>query len=44
MSGCGGGSCTCGGGAQAREVASVNGVSLHEPGEHLATEDLRERA
>lgn len=46
MSGCGGGSCTCGGGGgtQAREVATVDGVALHEPGEQLAAEDLRERA
>lgn len=47
MSGCGGGSCTCGGGAavaQQAPVASINGIALHEPGEALAPEDLRERA
>lgn len=45
MSGCGGGACTCGGGAQAAAApASVNGIALHEPGERLAEEDLRERA
>ncbi|MDE2605322.1 MAG: peptidylprolyl isomerase [Burkholderiales bacterium] len=50
MSGCGGGTCTCGGGGgtvQAEApaaVAMVNGIALHEPGERLAPEDLRERA
>lgn len=45
MSGCGGGACTCGGGAQkAGTPAAINGVALHEPGEQLAPEDLRERA
>lgn len=49
---CGGGSCTCGGGAGATAaapavapvVAAINGITLHEPGEALAPEDLRERA
>lgn len=42
--GCGG-NCTCGGGAaQATPVAAVNGIVLHEAGEQLAAEDLRERA
>lgn len=41
--GCGGtGSCTCGGKTQA--VAAINGIALHEAGEQLAPEDLRERA
>lgn len=45
MSGCAGGACTCGGrGDQAPAVAAINGIALHEPGEQLATEDLRERA
>ena len=47
MSGCGGGACTCGGGRQAaapETTAMVNGLALHEPGERLAAEDLRERA
>lgn len=48
MSGCGGASCTCGGGAavatESPPVASINGIALHEPGEALAPEDLRERA
>ncbi|HEY0825531.1 MAG TPA: peptidylprolyl isomerase [Ramlibacter sp.] len=43
MSGCGGsGSCTCGGKSQA--VAAINGIALHEPGEQLTVEELRERA
>lgn len=44
MSGCGGGSCTCGGGHKEQPVAAINGIALHEPGEQLAPEDLRERA
>ena len=46
MSGCGSGTCTCGGGgaAQPETIATVGGVALHEPGERLAPEDLRERA
>ena len=40
---CGGtGSCTCGGKAQA--VAAINGIALHEAGEQLTPEELRERA
>lgn len=45
MSGCGGGSCTCrGGGTEAASVAVINGIALHEEGEPLDAEDLRERA
>ena len=49
MSGCGGGACTCGAGgdtatAGTATVAAVNGIALHEAGESLAPEDLRERA
>lgn len=47
MSGCGGGACTCGGGgdtAAPERIAMINGIALHEPGERLAEEDLRERA
>lgn len=47
MSGCGGGNCTCGGGgdtAQATPIAAINGIALHEAGEQLADEELRERA
>ncbi|MGV3572892.1 MAG: peptidylprolyl isomerase [Ramlibacter sp.] len=46
MSGCGGGNCTCGGSASTASgtVAAVNGIALHEPGEALSPEDLRERA
>lgn len=47
MSGCGGGACTCGGGGHAAAtgtIAMINGIALHEPGERLAPEDLRERA
>lgn len=41
--GCGGtGSCTCGGPSQA--VAAINGIGLHEAGEQLTAEELRERA
>lgn len=40
---CGGtGSCTCGGRSQA--VAAINGIALHEAGEQLTAEELRERA
>lgn len=40
---CGGtGSCTCGGKSQA--VAAINGIALHEAGEQLTPEELRERA
>jgi peptidyl-prolyl cis-trans isomerase C len=43
---CGGGNCTCGGGAAVAEkpVAAINGIALHEAGEALTEEDLRERA
>ena len=45
---CGGGTCTCGGGgtatAEAPAIAAINGIALHEAGEALAPEDLRERA
>lgn len=46
MSGCGGGNCTCGGNAvaTAAPAATVNGIALHEAGEVLAPEDVRERA
>jgi peptidyl-prolyl cis-trans isomerase C len=45
MSGCGSGSCTCGsGGGKTETIATINGIALHEPGERLAEEDLRERA
>lgn len=40
---CGGtGSCTCGGKTQ--PAAAINGIALHESGEQLSPEDLRERA
>jgi peptidyl-prolyl cis-trans isomerase C len=42
--GCGSGSCACAGLAQPPQVASVNGISLHEPGETLDPQVLRERA
>ena len=44
--GCGGGNCTCGGGtAQARAMpAAVNGIGLHEEGERVDEDALRERA
>lgn len=46
--GCGGGSCTCGGGKQEAQpqpvTAAVNGIALHEPGERLDADALRERA
>jgi peptidyl-prolyl cis-trans isomerase C len=41
--GCGSGSCACAGLAQP-QVASVNGIALHEPGESLDPQVLRERA
>jgi len=41
--GCGGGSCGCGGAVQAAP-ASVNGIALYGVGEHLDDEALRERA
>lgn len=41
--GCGSESCACAGLAQP-PVASVNGISLHEPGETLDVQVLRERA
>lgn len=41
--GCGSGNCQCAGMAQALP-ASVNGIALHAPGEHLADEELKERA
>lgn len=44
---CGGtGSCTCGGGSGNKEqaIAAINGIALHEAGEQLTAEDLRERA
>lgn len=43
----GGGTCGCAGGANKGAptlVASVNGISLHEPGERPEDQDLRERA
>lgn len=41
--GCGGtGNCTCGGNSQ--PVAAINGIALHEAGEQLTQEELRERA
>ena len=39
---CGGGACTCGG--VPKPVAAINGITLHEAGEQLTTEELRERA
>jgi peptidyl-prolyl cis-trans isomerase C len=49
MSGCGGGACTCGGGGGGGDtapetIAMINGIALHEAGERLTPEDLRERA
>jgi peptidyl-prolyl cis-trans isomerase C len=41
--GCGSGTCACAGLAQP-QVASVNGIALHEPDETLSLEALRERA
>ncbi|HSV44504.1 MAG TPA: peptidylprolyl isomerase [Ramlibacter sp.] len=41
--GCGSSTCACAGLAQPA-VASVNGIALHEPGETLALQALRERA
>ena len=43
---CGGtGSCTCGGGSSKEQaIAAINGIALHEAGEQLTPEDLRERA
>jgi peptidyl-prolyl cis-trans isomerase C len=44
---CGGGACTCGGdssGGGSQGVAAINGIALHEPGEQVAAEELRERA
>jgi peptidyl-prolyl cis-trans isomerase C len=42
--GCGSDSCACAGLAQPPQVASVNGIGLHEPGETLDPQVLRERA
>lgn len=41
--GCGSSTCACAGLAQP-QLASVNGIALHEPGETLDTQTLRERA
>ncbi|MDP2262130.1 MAG: peptidylprolyl isomerase [Hydrogenophaga sp.] len=41
--GCGSGNCACAGAAQP-EVASINGIALHEAGEQLDAESLLERA
>jgi peptidyl-prolyl cis-trans isomerase C len=46
---CGGGTCTCGGGGGGsndlpQAIAAINGIALHEAGEQLTPEDLRERA
>ena len=41
--GCGSSSCACAGLA-APELASINGIALHEPGEVLDAQTLRERA
>ena len=44
-SGCGGGTCGCGGAsAIASAPASVNGIALHDAGERVDEQDLRERA
>lgn len=42
MSGCSDGPCTCGG--VPRALPAINGITLQEPGEQLAEEELRERA
>ncbi len=45
--GCGGGSCACAAKAEAKTVvapASINGISLHEPGDAPDESSLRERA
>lgn len=46
MSGCGSASCGCSGGKPAQDPApaAINGIALHERGEQLARDDLRERA
>jgi peptidyl-prolyl cis-trans isomerase C len=41
--GCGSGNCQCAGLAQA-VPASINGIALHAPGEHLPDDELKERA
>jgi peptidyl-prolyl cis-trans isomerase C len=41
--GCGSSTCACAGLAQP-QVASINGIALHEPGETLDSQTLRERA
>lgn len=41
--GCGSGHCACAGAAQPR-IATINGIALHEPGEVLDADTLRERA
>jgi len=50
VGGCGGGNCTCGGGAgpdttrSVEPVATINGIALHEAGQRPGDADLRERA
>ncbi len=48
LGGCGSGHCGCGQAEApapaAPEIARINGVALHAPGEDLSLEDLRERA
>jgi peptidyl-prolyl cis-trans isomerase C len=41
--GCGSGSCQCAGSTKPA-IASINGIALHEPGEHLTPAEMRERA
>lgn len=41
--GCGSSTCACAGLAQP-QLASINGIALHEPGEELDAQSLRERA
>lgn len=41
--GCGSGNCQCAGMAQ-EPIATINGIALHEPGEHLDEGTVRERA
>ena len=42
--GCGSSSCACADLAEPAQVPSINGITLHEPGETLSLQALRERA